>query len=69
MVKQSSEERNRKRRQNYAIARKKLAMTRMVRETVQESMANQERRRLQRSALRQGIDETMAAERYVSAML
>lgn len=69
MVKQSSEERNRKRRQNYVIVRKKLAMTRMVRETVQESMANQERRRLQRSALRQGVDETMAAERYVSAML
>jgi hypothetical protein len=61
MGKQSNDERNRKRRQNYAIARKKLATTKMV--------CKQERRRLQKSASRQGIKETKAAERYVSNIL
>jgi len=61
MVKQSNEERNRKRRQNYAIARKKLAVTKMVHA--------QERRRLQRSMSRQVVYETEAAERYVADTL
>jgi hypothetical protein len=61
MAKQSNLKRNRNRRQNYAIARKKLATTKMVGE--------QERCQLQKSASWQGIEETKAAERYASNIL